>query len=402
MLARDSQQLPVQKYLPGSLPLRACSGFVASWGVLTRGLLPAAVASAGCVGIARTIASVSKIPDPAGNEVMREWVAPGETILNLPLDFGGSVQVTRHMCTEVKPPPGSLPASTQEWRVLAFTPAEGTTDLIQSVTKVVVDPPGNPEPRVTLRGEALPMHYTKTFVAVVLATMQVLGAPVVADPADASEQHLRILCIGLGGGSVPSFFTKGLRHCSVDVVELEPAVLQAATEGMGFVTGPRLRAHVEDGVDFALRAVESRLGSSDDGVYDAVLVDAYDAAGDVPMVLRSADGGLARALRTGLLRSNALVATNFLPQVDPRPALSAYRTALQERGASRSFFVESEGTFNLIAVQTCGGAPLLRSLSTEEFSQRLEDAAKMVEEATLCPFSMVELAGRCLVDCTPS
>ena len=40
------------------------------------------------------------------------------------------------------------------------------------------------------------------------------------------QEQLRILCIGLGGGSVPSFIAEGLPHCQVDVVELEPAVTE--------------------------------------------------------------------------------------------------------------------------------------------------------------------------------
>ena len=38
--------------------------------------------------------------------------------------------------------------------------------------------------------------------------------------ADLQDQRLRILCIGLGAGNVPSFFVHHLRHCDVEVVEL--------------------------------------------------------------------------------------------------------------------------------------------------------------------------------------
>merc|ERR1719401_247718 len=101
---------------------------------------------------------------------------------------------------------------------------------------------------------------------------------------------------------------------------------------MGFQAGPRLRAHVEDGVLFALRAagVEANSvgGAAAEGdAYDAVLVDAYDAAGNVPMELWGRDGGLCRALAAGLLNRRAgVVATNFLPSVDCGPPLAAYRS----------------------------------------------------------------------------
>merc|ERR1712060_632419 len=114
--------------------------------------------------------------------------------------------------------------------------------------------------------------------SVVMATLDVLGKPVMQTNGDA----VRILCIGLGGGSLPTFFAAAMPHCIIDVAELEPAVVRAAHEGMGFVyEGEQIRVAVEDGIVFAQKRLEV-CNDWVDGIYDAVLVDAYDPDGNVP------------------------------------------------------------------------------------------------------------------------
>merc|ERR1711884_157111 len=143
--------------------------------------------------------------------------------------------VSSHRSCEAEAPDGAPPGTWQEWRVLRFIPAEGDSDLVQSVTKVCIGPRGH-QPREWLRSDALPLDYTKSLISVALAALAALGRPV---PATADDP-LRILCIGLGGGSVPSFLAQRV-NCEVDVVELEESVLKAACAAMGFVASSKLR-----------------------------------------------------------------------------------------------------------------------------------------------------------------
>ncbi|CAL1171188.1 unnamed protein product, partial [Cladocopium goreaui] len=185
--------------------------------------------------------------DPGRQELINEYFAPGTLVLELPLDNGGTLQVTSHAASE-RDAPGSPMGSFEEWRCLRFLQSGG---LIQSVTKVVVSPHSQ---LAKLRGAVVPLAYTKSFATVVLAALSAVGAPV----RRRGKEQLRILCIGLGGGSVPSFIAEGLPHCQVDVVELEPAVIHAAKQGMGFSERPNLRVIQEDGAMFALRAVKEQ------------------------------------------------------------------------------------------------------------------------------------------------
>jgi len=316
------------------------------------------------------------------------WL-PGELKFSLPLDGGGLLSV-KAVASSEEPPPGAPPGSIQQWRLLSFEPDKGSTNLVQSITQVCIAPPGSVAPRVRLRGEVLRLEYTQSFVAVVLAALKVLGAPVLPVANGTRQETIRILCIGLGGGSMPAFFEQALPHCEVDVAENEPAVLQAALEGMGLVQGPRLRVAVEDGAAFALAAA----GRSAEGAYDAVLVDAYDAAGNVPSELWRPGGGLARALEMGLLRRRGgVVATNFLPEVDPAPAFAAYRGALASYGRCRSFSVQSVRSENLIAVQTCSGGSEFAG-DDEELRRQLIGAASEIGRAVNATFSMAPLAVR--------
>jgi len=394
---RPRTQQPLPRSWVGSqvLPAGAFSGALpASWGL---------VRSQPGRGIFAGRGAGPEALDPGRAEVSSEFLTPGRLLLDVPLESGGSLQVTAHDTKEKTAPAGTIPGSREEWRVLRFTPAEGTTNLVQSVTKVCVAPSGS-EPREQLQRKVLPLAYTKSFPTIVLATLEVLGAPVLPAAAGEEQERLRILCIGLGGGSVPSFFTGGLKHCEVDVVELEPAVLRAATEATGFVRGPRLRAVVDDGAAFALSLAEAG-----GGPYHAVLVDAYDAAGDVPAELWSTGGRLAQALEKGLLcKRGGLVATNFLPHVDLHEPIAAYKSALASHNAGLGFSIQAnvpdderdqlsklfepdKGTGNRIAVQTCGGPP---DLTLALLRERLPRAAAKVGEATSCAFKMEDLVTR--------
>lgn len=375
--------------MPKSLAQRIAGGLGAAG--TTRATVSARPAGGSLWPSTIRLEDLMKEPDPARRGLAFEFLTEGRILADLPLEGGGALQVTAHDSCEAMAPPGTPPGTRQEWRVLRFIPAEGENDLVQSVTKVCIGPPGH-EPREWLRPDALPLDYTKSFLAVALSALEALGRPVLPESAAAAGEPLRVLCIGLGGGSMPSFLSQRLVNCVVDVVELEAAVVDAARAGMGFVADPRITVSVGDGVDFALRAAQNA-GNDLSAPYDAVLVDAYNADGDVPMALQSSDGGLVHALSLGLLRrSGGIVATNFLPSVDVAIPLSAYRSALVDRGAGLSFSVQAEGTGNRIAVQTCGGPPALRRI--DDLEVRMHAAATEIQATTSCPFDMARLATR--------
>ncbi|MFB1483483.1 spermidine synthase [Corallococcus sp. RDP092CA] len=77
-----------------------------------------------------------------------------------------------------------------------------------------------------------------------------------------------VLVVGLGGGAIPMFLRAVLPDTQIDVVEVEPAVVDAAKAYCGFQEDALLRAHVADGRAFI---------EADGPPYDVIFLDAYGA-----------------------------------------------------------------------------------------------------------------------------
>lgn len=108
----------------------------------------------------------------------------------------------------------------------------------------------------------------------------------------------RVLVIGLGGGSIPTYLHRALPESQIDVVELDPVVVRVAREWFDFVEDERLRVHVGDGRAF----LEQRTGANS---YDLLVLDAYGES-SVPYELTTEE--FLSSARRALAPSGALVA----------------------------------------------------------------------------------------------
>eukprot|EP00435_Cladocopium_sp_Y103_P064837 s597_g26.t1 len=343
----------------------------------------------------RPRAAVAAVPglwatrDPGHEALTWEIWMPGRQLRRQPLQWGGELQVTAHKATSTQLLPDGV---SQEWRVLRFIPEKSSSNLIQAINKVSIDADGK---LIEQCRNCLLMPYTKSIVSAVLTGLVMVHAPVfeelpedkVGDDKSKARQHEpRILCIGFGGGSVPSFLAEMLPQCHVDVVELEPAVIQASSD-LGFQQDKRIHVTVQDGAVFAQCAVKS--GTSGTG-YDAVIVDAYDADGNVPATFTTEHSAFFEALASGLLASRGVLVTNFLPGTDLAPVLMRQAEALSRRSDCLSFAIQAEGSGNLLALHLCG-TPTRRP-AKPELCLRLWLAARVVENSTACPFRVGRLA----------
>jgi spermidine synthase len=80
------------------------------------------------------------------------------------------------------------------------------------------------------------------------------------------EKPQRVLVIGLGGGSIPSFLHKHYPQAAIDVVDIDPEVVSVAKRFFGFREDATMRAHVADGRKFIEDCREP---------YDIIVLDAY-------------------------------------------------------------------------------------------------------------------------------
>jgi len=349
------------------------------------------------LGVLAVLFSVGLFVQGATSQTRAGFLSEGEVVGRFTMEGGGSLRVTRHpdVARSAVMPPGTPRDARQEWRVMRF---EQCAKYLQGVSKVCVLPDG----RLQLLEEVLSLPYNRSLVAATLTSLTAIGAPVLEAAAGRKssarllkreegdealpKEVMRILCVGLGSGAVPAFFAQALPGCHVDVVELEPCVVEAACKDMAFQPGPRLHVATGDGAAFAMARAEE-FGSRG-GAYDAVVVDAFTSEGSVPEVFWKS-GVFADALGKGLLRERAVIAVNFLPQTDLTPAYTTYRRALQEAGRTpgMSFSLTAEEG-NLMTIQTCGGPT---TASQEDWKETLTQSARKAQLAVVSPFAFTEV-----------
>lgn len=175
-----------------------------------------------------------------------------------------------------------------EWRVLRFN-----SITRQSVTRVRVFPNEStkatqsqrpwldPNQIATAYPECLAQEYLKSMVSVVASLMGVLGL------FPLQSRKVRVLCIGLGGGSLPMFLLHHFPTMTVDAVEIDPVVIEACDfMGLRFDEYPGLRVFKEDALHFLRRCI-SPDNNGQQSSYDLVCIDAFDGEDNVPDCLFS-------------------------------------------------------------------------------------------------------------------
>ena len=83
-----------------------------------------------------------------------------------------------------------------------------------------------------------------------------------------------VLMIGLGGGTIAKFLLRQFADCQLKIVEFRSSVLKVARSHFGLPFDPRMKIKIGCGAQHVLQ--QSR---SHDGLYDWIMIDAYDHAG---------------------------------------------------------------------------------------------------------------------------
>lgn len=65
-----------------------------------------------------------------------------------------------------------------------------------------------------------------------------------------TETPLALLVVGLGGGSLPLFVHDHFPKSRIDAVEIDPSMLEVATQWFGFSQSDRMKVHIADGLDY--------------------------------------------------------------------------------------------------------------------------------------------------------
>ncbi|XP_012513220.1 PREDICTED: methyltransferase-like protein 13 isoform X2 [Propithecus coquereli] len=78
----------------------------------------------------------------------------------------------------------------------------------------------------------------------------IAGLALLRNPELLLETPLALLVVGLGGGSLPLFVHDHFPKSCVDAVEIDPSMLEVATQWFGFSQSDRMKVHIADGLDY--------------------------------------------------------------------------------------------------------------------------------------------------------
>ena len=117
----------------------------------------------------------------------------------------------------------------------------------------------------------------------------------------------RVLMLGGGGYSVPKYILENHKEVSVDVVELDPGVTEAARKYFALEDSPKLQIFHEDARTFLNRAGNEKIEP-----YDAIFMDTFNSAIVIPFQLTTVEAG--SRLRA-LLKPDGVLVVNIISSV---------------------------------------------------------------------------------------
>jgi len=161
----------------------------------------------------------------------------------------------------------------------------------------------------------------------------------------------RILVIGLGGGTIPSFLHAHYPRATIDVVDIDPDVVDVAKRFFGFREDAKLRAHVADGRRFIEECDEP---------YDLIFLDAFGSE-EIPRHLSTRE--FLQAVRRALTRDGVAVGNIWSRSSNPLYD-SMVRTYQDVFGELYIFHVRGAGNKILV------GIPRKLQLDEDELARR--------------------------------
>lgn len=190
------------------------------------------------------------------------------------------------------------------------------------------------------------------------------------------EQPRRILIVGLGGGTLPGFLRKHYPDAAIDVVEIDPDVVEVAKSYFGFREDRLMRVHVGDGREF----IENIRQPS----YDVIFLDAFGSH-SVPPHLTTQE--FLQAVRRALLPSGVAVGNIWKRSDNP---LYDAMVRTYDEVFSELFLLNVAGDVNVILLALPRAQPMSRS----ELAQR----ARQISASKRFRFDLGELVTSGFVD----
>jgi spermidine synthase len=182
------------------------------------------------------------------------------------------------------------------------------------------------------------------------------------------EEPKRVLIVGLGGGTIPSFLRKHYPKMTIDVVDIDPDVIDVARRFFGFREDATMRAHVADGRRF-IEQCRNR--------YDVIFLDAFGSE-NIPYHLATRE--FLQAVRRALT-PRGIVVGNVWSRNSNRLYDSMVRTYQDVFGELYIFDLRDAGNRILVAL------PHKRRVKRADLARR----ATAISKQRNFPFDMGEI-----------
>ncbi|KAI8560764.1 hypothetical protein RHMOL_Rhmol04G0281300 [Rhododendron molle] len=312
-----------------------------------------------------------------------------------------------------------------QWRTLRFN-----DDTRQSAVKIMAAYRESDPGSVCFMQQAhcLAVPYVKSMVSTGLATLASCNYDLTS--AVLRKKVMNILCIGHGGGTLPLFLGSKIQGAVVHIVEIDPLVISASIQAMGFPPGslitpsgkhntePDLMSVLWKGIHERLFLYESDAEEfihKTPNLYDIVFVDAYDGEDIFPRKLWDPHSPFLKALEKRLHPDHGTVVVNLHADSDiPDSEASvssvlhkvlpmgkyvsgvcrAYKDVLVENGSGFAFTVAVPWVCNTSLVVCRGSGIGCGILERDLVLNPLASKSQEVETMLDLPFSCLEYIKR--------
>lgn len=126
-------------------------------------------------------------------------------------------------------------------------------------------PAGTPEEPPAAPGQSI----DKSYLCCEHHKAMIAGLALLRNPELLLETPLSLLVVGLGGGSLPLFVHDYFPKSRIEAVEIDPSMLEVATQWFGFSQSDRMKVHIADGLDY----ITSLAGREARPQYDVIMFD---------------------------------------------------------------------------------------------------------------------------------
>ncbi len=188
-----------------------------------------------------------------------------------------------------------------------------------------------------------------------------------------NDKPLRILIIGLGGGVIPRAITRYIPDAEIDVVDIDPDIVEVAEKFFFFAPGENIKVHISDGRAFIREAGQNNPVNR----YDMIILDAFNSS-SIPGHLTTKE--FLRELML-ILNPDGLIAANVL--IDNRLFHSMLKT--YKKVFKRCYLFMGGRAQNAVFVSPGPEAPDLDS-------KQAEIRAEALQKLYHFNFSMVSVA----------